>query len=306
VGTFVAAAWFSVVEIDPLTRIFLSENLFIPLVCIWTLLLCRMAIERPARLPIGAAVVGGVATLTRSTLLLAWAPVLAVLAYGYRKQQRSVRPVIALAVAACLVMSVATARNWIVSRKFVFVTSSFGAMLRIGNQPPPGYPRHDPAVRHLLEFVSRDVNVVDTLEFAVEAPRTFLKGLGRKAAYTLGWFPVLDPNIFKEGDAKLIATWALALVGVGVWIARRRPPPYDSALAAWLPLLVSFTHFASVVSIIPSTYVRRMILPLYVLLLPYAGLALSTVALALGVPALSVHFMAHVKDRKRAAVASHD
>jgi hypothetical protein len=63
-----------------------------------------------------------------------------------------------------------------------------------------------------------------------------------------------------------------AALGVGVALHR------GAGAAQMLPLAAALTQLAAVVIIFPHVYVDRLILPLYVLLLPYCALALDAIS----------------------------
>ncbi len=265
------SGWFVWTKVEWLSSTFLGEILFIPLLALWTLSLCRIAANPPRFVPAGAAIWGGLSTLSRSTVLLAWPLIALPIVASYRRARRSLLPLAAALIIALGVVGLATLRNAVVARQVVPITSSFGVNFYLGNLPPPGTLGHEPELRRWLERISSDPRAVDTLEYATTAPRLFLGGLRRKAAFAFGWLSVLDPVNSPEPDRELIAAWAAALVGI-VLTSRAGEP----RAARWIPLLVSLSHLASVVLIFPHGYGTRLILPFYVLLTPYAGLALAT------------------------------
>ena len=102
------------------------------------------------------------------------------------------------------------------------------------------------------------------VEFARHAPRLFLRGLRSKALYALGLFSALRPGA--GWSPALVVMWAGAALGIaGVIRSRDRPPLW------WLPAAIAASHFSAVVVIFPDVYGDRLILPLYVLLIPYAA-----------------------------------
>jgi hypothetical protein len=266
----------------PWSGILLTETLFVPLVCLWVYALVRLACAPSRRQAIVAGIVGGLATLTRSSLLLGWiavVPALAV-AIGRRRQPASAGGfggpgrigLLAILLSTMIaVTSIATIRNWIVAHRFVLVASEGPIVLNLGNPPPPltTPPEH----KSQYERLGLDPLAQAVVEYARQQPRAFASGLWRKARYTLGWFEAIRPD---AGTSTFyIVTWIGALAGVAMlrWIR----PARSVALAA-IPFLLAVSHFAVVVAFQPHVYGDRLIMPLYMLLVPYAAIPVIAAA----------------------------
>lgn len=255
----------------PWSGILLTETLFVPMVCLWVYTLVRF-VQSPTRdRAIGSGVVGGLATLARSSLLLGWAAVVPALAIaiGWRRQRLGLLALLVTTMVA--VTSTATIRNWVVAHRFVAISSEGPVVLSVGNSPPAlSIP---PPHKAMYDRIGLDPLVQAVVEYARQQPRAFGHGLWRKAKYTLGWFEAIRPD---AGTSTFyIVTWIAALVGVAVlpWIAPRR-----SLIAGVIPLLVAAAHFAAVVLFQPHVYADRLIMPLYMLLVPYAAIPLIAAA----------------------------
>lgn len=251
-------------KVGPWSGFLLSEVLFIPLVCAWTYLLVRIALRHQGS-AIAAGVVGGLATLTRSTLVLGWPAVLAALVFALKRRRwATLVPVVAAMLA---VASLATVRNWVVARAFVPIASSGPVNLYIGNQPPVPLATtpQDRVVYERLGFSPYTQMVADYIR---QQPRAFLAGLARKAKFTLGWFDAMEPGAGRS--IFYVAAWAMALIGS--LLAGRAISP-GTGWAATIPMSLALSHFAGVVMIFPNSYGDRLILPFYALLTPYVGLA---------------------------------
>jgi hypothetical protein len=248
--------WFLYGRVAAWSQVLLSEMLFIPLLCLWTWWLTAAAARPSTQSMRTGSILTALTALSRSTVLLAWPLVAGVLGLAYKRSRKSFRPLVALLVLSCLIIGLATLRNWIVSRTFVPITSSFAVNFYLGNQPPPEIPANNRG------YVGEVVN------FARVAPRTFLEGLGRKALFTLGSFESLVPGSRAQPD--LIATWVAAVAG-GLLLVWPGVGVQASLLARSIPALVAFSHFVAVVLIFPN-HGDRLILPMYVLLLPYAAI----------------------------------
>jgi hypothetical protein len=255
----------------PWSAILLSETLFVPLVCLWMYTLVRFA-ESPTRgRAITAGSVGGLATLTRSSLLLGWAAVIPALAFGLGCRRQRLGRLALLVATMIAITSTATIRNWIVARQFVAIASEGAVVLFVGNSPPP--LTIPPSHKAQYERLGVDPMVQAVAEYARQQPRNFARGLWRKAQYTLGWFDAIRPGA--GTSVFYIATWMMALAGVALlpWAA-----PKGSLCIAVIPLLVAASHFAVVVLFQPHVYGERLLMPLYMLLVPYAALPIAALA----------------------------
>ena len=117
------------------------------------------------------------------------------------------------------------------------------------------------------------------VEYARQQPRNFARGLWRKAQYTLGWFEAIRPQA--GTSIFYIVTWTAALVGIALlgWIG-----PGRSVGIVWIPLIVAASHFAVVVLFQPHVYGDRLLMPFYMLIVPYAAIPVIAAArVAVGV-----------------------
>lgn len=255
-------------KVGPSSGVLLSELLFVPLICLWALLLVRLAKSpKPALSSAAVAgVVGGLATLTRSTLMLGWLLALPLVAISLARTKRVGRIVGVLAAALVAVTLLATARNWVVVRQFVLVSSSGPTNLFFGNRPatPIVVP---PPHKATYERLGVDPNLQLVIEYARQSPGAFLEGWRRKTAYALGSFETLAPG---EGRSLFyMAVSAAALVGV-LLLAARLTWLRGAGLASLIPLSLALPHLAVIVII--TVYGERTLLPFYALLVPYVGI----------------------------------
>lgn len=262
--------------------ILLTEALFVPLVCLWIYALVRMTGVPSRQHAIAAGIVGGLATLTRSSLILGWIAVVPALAIALGRRQPpssaggAVGPgrlgLLAILLSTMIaVISIATVRNWVVAHRLVVISSEGPVVLYLGNPPPPLIT--PPAHKTQYERLGLDPLAQAVAEYVRQQPRAFVNGLWRKARFTLGWFDQMLPG---SGTSTFyIVTWIAALAGIAMlrWIR----PSRSVALAA-IPLLVAASHFAVVVAFQPHVYGDRLIMPLYMLLVPYAAIPVIAVA----------------------------
>lgn len=256
------------------SNVLLGEPLFAPMLTAWVWLLSRLATEplaRPRLLLAG--VVGGLSTLTRSTLLLAW-PVIIPL-WSAALPRRRVRATALLVLVMATVVGTATLRNWIVAERFVLVTTVGGPLIN-GNLPPrPLAPT--PAGRAALYDqlrINGEARVV--AEYAVQMPVDFAAHLGRKAMYTVGLYDLSGLGAAVASDRAGGTAWSYLgmwiLAGVGIWRIRQQATAHRGPVL-WLALALALCHFAAVVLMFPWFYGDRIIMPLYPLLIPYAAVA---------------------------------
>jgi hypothetical protein len=260
----------------PWSNILLTEVLFVPLVCLWMYTLVRFAAAPSRAGAVAAGMVGGLATLVRSSLLLGWAGVVPALAVSMGWHRRRLGWLALFVMTMILVTSTATIRNWVVAHRFVLVSSEGAVVLFVGNSPPPLTIAADRKARY--ERLGLDPRVQAVVEYARQQPREFSRGLWRKAQYTLGWFDAMRPQ---AGTSWFyVVTWLAALIGLAYlpWIRSSRPAPI-----LLIPLIVALTHFAVVVVFQPHVYADRLLMPFYMLIVPYAAIPVIAAArLAVG------------------------
>lgn len=270
---FIGGGLFLYIQGGRWTDVLLAEPLFLPLMAGWTWLLVRAATEPASqgRL-IVAGVVGGLATLTRSTLLLGWPLVLPV--WWASLRARRVRAIAVVVATMIAVVATATLRNWVVSSTIVPVTTSFGINLYIGNEPPRPIAPAPPERAAVYERLQLAEYTRTVIEYAVQAPDEFVRNLTRKAVYTVGFFEQSGIPRAVGTSWLYVAMWCAALAGTSRILRARSPHP---AAVLFLPGVVALSHFAAVVLIFPHVYGDRLILPLYPLLIPYAAFATEPV-----------------------------
>lgn len=281
--------------------ILLAEPLFMPLLVLWVWLLVRIATDRPtfSRL-LFAGIVGGLATLTRSTLLLGWPLVVPLWILSLRvRQGRSAVVLVAIMVS---VVGVATLRNWVVSRTFIPITTGFAFNLLAGNQPPRPFappPAERTAVYNWLHLEQHTRTV---LEYAIQSPGEFLGNLGRKAVYAGGFFERsgLTYGSLPETSWIYVSMWSAAFVGA---LRLGRASPVHRRTLVALPGVAALSHLGAIVLIFPNVYADRLILPLYPLLIPYAAFACVPVVQWFG-PRIASMWLRFVPPARRQLAAS--
>ena len=255
--------------------VLLAEPLFTPLLAWWAWLLVRTATEAP-RWPrlVLTGVIGGLATLVRSTLFLALPFVLPLWSAAVRP--RRARATVILVASLVAVLGMLTLRTWIVAGTFVLAPSSGGVALLVGNEPPRPLDAAPPWRTALYDSLRLEPPTRTVVEYAFQLPGEFIGNLARKAVYAVGLFERSGIDAVGVGvpDASwvYVALWCAALVGA---VRLLRAPGGFTWPVALLPALLALSHFAAVVLILPHWYGDRLILPLYPLLVPYAAFGLE-------------------------------
>ena len=259
-------------KLAPISADLLNESLYVPLLVAWVALLVRTS-ARPST--VGAAatgIVGGLAAITRSTAILSWPLVWAAWAWTWRRRGGWAGIAGAMVITSLAVFSLVSLRNWIVARTFAPTSTELGVTLLGGNEPPPHVTIDLSARRATYERFGVSDNTARVIEFAIVAPREFARGLGRKALFALGFYEPYAPGWGRS--PVYIAVWTSAIAGLGMALRRGHVPP----LAAALPAVVALTQYVAVVIVYPKG--ERLILPVHTLLVPYAALALASLAAA--------------------------
>jgi hypothetical protein len=257
----------------------LPETLFVPLVAWWSLALVRFT-ECPSR-SWGAwtGLLGGVTALTRTTLLAAIPLILPLVVAGLRIRRRASATVSLIIFVVCLggALGLVVLRNGMVSHQWRLVPTSGGVNLQISNEPPAGVDVSRSGARPIHRYLALGPQARATLEYALQAPRPFVEGLASKAAFMLG----LRANSPGGGDRStasaselgfMMLVWISGAAGIisALTIAPLRADP-----RSFVPAAIAVSHFVVLVVVGVFSYGYRVVHPMYALLLPYSGLALS-------------------------------
>jgi len=247
----------------PIAADLLNESIYIPLLVAWTASVVALCLNPSAGCAAATGVLGGLAAMARSTSVLSWAIVWPAIFMTARR--RRARILGTVAVCSVALFSSIAIRNWVVSHRFVPVSTEFGVTLAGGNLPPEGLEINTAPRRELYKRFGLDGYTAQTIEYAISAPGSFAANLGRKALFALGFYEPYAPG---WGYSPVyITVWLSAAFGIA--IALRSPAvPFIPLL---LPLAIALTQFVAVVLVYPKG--ERLILPIHVLLVPYATIA---------------------------------
>jgi hypothetical protein len=277
-----------------LAGVLLTETAFIPLTAAAVLALTRLAAGGPAPgAALRAGLLGGLAAIIRSSFLAAWLPGLALAAWAWRGRPRAAAALALLVAGTLLPVAGTAARNWAVARQLVLIERSGLNNVRLGNPPPPTVtPPPGPRAR-LYARLGLSPGLAAVAEYAIQQPGAFLAGLGTKARYAAGCFDAMGGSggILHSAPPHVVRTpagrWPVAgcsvlYGGVGILAAAGGLLVLAGGAAAGatgparlVPAAAGLGHLAAVVLAFPHVYGDRLPLPGYVLLLPYAAVALA-------------------------------
>jgi hypothetical protein len=242
----------------------LNESLYVPLLVISTAALIRLCDAPSTGRAIWTGIVSGLATITRSTVLVGWIvawPVAWLALKGTAARSRVLAMVI---VSFLAVLSLVSMRNWIVARVPSPIPTEGAITLLGGNEPPPGLEIAAARRPMYQRFGISDI-AATVIEYAIQQPRSFAINLAKKAVFVLGFY---EPYVPGWGYSPVyILTWTSALAGV--WLAVRRRQ--GSIWPILIPALIALTQFIAIVVVYPKG--ERLVVPIHTLLIPYSAAA---------------------------------
>lgn len=242
----------------------LNESLYVPVLVVSMAAMIRLCEVPDARRAIGAGLASGVATITRTTALLAWVVVWPAVWLALRGRPARSRLLALLAVSFLAVFSLISIRNWIVAGVPAPMPMEGAITLLGGNEPPPGLTIAA-SRRALYQRLGISDITATVIEYAITEPRLFAINLGRKALFVLGFYEPYAPG---WGSSPVyILTWTTAIAGV--WLALKHRQ--GSAWPVLIPLLIALTQFAAIVIIYPKG--ERLVVPIHTVLIPYSAAA---------------------------------
>ena len=249
----------------PIAADLLNESIYVPLLAAWTMSMIGLCLRPSRRLAATTGILAGFTAIARSTSVLAWAVAWPAIAWQTRGMAARARVMAMMVACSLAVFSLVATRNWLVSHRFVPVSTEFGVTLAGGNLPPEGLVIDPEPRRELYETLGVGGHTAQTIEYAIVAPASFAANLGRKALFALG---IYEPYAPGWGYSPVyIAVWLSAIAGLSVALRS----PIVSAIPLLLPLAIAVTQFVAVVMVYPKG--ERLILPIYILLVPYAAIA---------------------------------
>ncbi|MFN8632483.1 MAG: glycosyltransferase family 39 protein [Chloroflexota bacterium] len=275
------------------SSLLLSENLLFPLVPPVLLLLARVA--RTGRLTtlVAAGVALGLAGLARTTPLALLPPALLALLVGWRwlgLGWRANLGRLALLVLVCaLTVSLATMRNYLVSGRVVPITSSAGANLWETHRPSSKVDLSRIDRDPLYERLGLDRTTREVLEFARQDPAGYVGTLVPMFLFAVG---VQGAPSGSWDVQPLLLVMCLAYLFVSLlWRPAR-------ALPTWFLHAFVWSHLAQMTVFLSNQYGFRLILPMYVAMVPIVAGGLAWVGVR------AVRLLAPIWTRAQAGAAS--
>jgi hypothetical protein len=241
----------------------LNESLYVPLLTATAASLIRMCRHPRPRSGLTAGLLSGLTTITRSTALLSLAIVWPACWLATKGVPRRHLVITILAATTIAVFSLIAIRNWIVAGVFAPTSTEFGITLLGGNEVPPGVAINRDARAPIYQRLGIGDHTATVIEYAITSPGVFVKHLGRKALFALGFYEPYAPG---WGYSPVyIAVWTSALAGL--WLVMLQSQQRFPAL---IPALIALTQFVAVVIVYPKG--ERLIVPIYTMLVPYSAI----------------------------------
>jgi hypothetical protein len=212
----------------------------------------------------------GLAIVTRGPTLLYVPFVGAILWWGLRRAGLKKQIVLArlalLFAAMALVVGLVPLRNELVAGQPALLASSGGVNLQKLHRPTNGVRLSLAQDRWFAPYV-QDAPTRETIEFALQDPLGYLQATLLLAEYTLGYGAAVEESQITAWP-ELIALNLLYLCAiVFLWRAR--------SLRADLLHAFVLIHFATMIVFVPYDYDNRLVLPMYLPILVFAGYAVS-------------------------------
>jgi hypothetical protein len=272
-GALIALSWLLALQQLDFVRYYtvtlLSENLFFLLVA-----LCLYALVRFCRGPsigwvVCGAVAGGLAAITRPTMML-FLPVAVIVTALVRLRERRFAEALAVPVllVTCWMAAIApiTYRNWVMSGTPVLITDGQASTFIEYNLPTVDKATR---VKYFEAFRGSMLSVVRVLLWILwEHPAETLRNWGIKAGFALGmvhWMGSGTPH------PELLLTSLMYLTALLLLRTAR-------SLPAFLIHGFVFTHLATLLLSMPSNYGYRLILPMYLVMVVFVGALVARAA----------------------------
>jgi 4-amino-4-deoxy-L-arabinose transferase-like glycosyltransferase len=291
-AAFVAVPLFELCRLTvfaPTAGLLLSENLVFPLVPIFLLLLARLVARPDWRTAVGAGFVLGLAGLARTTPLALVPPAVLILLLGWRGLRlgrlgigpegagigwRRIGVYLTLMLAACtLTVGLATVRNYVVSGRVVPITSSAGANLWETHRPSSKVDLDRIDKDPLYERLGLDRTTREVVEFIRQDPAGYVGTLVPMFLFAVGV------------RGAVVGTWDVQPILFGLWLAYLvvtlafRPARTQRT---WFVHAFIWSHLAQMTIFFSHQYGFRLILPMYVAMVPIAAFGVVAVAAWLG------------------------
>ena len=258
-------------QLDWVARKLLSENLYFILLPAAVLMLLRFLDERRTRHLLFGSLLLGLAAITRGPTLL-YVPLAALVIAAVLKRQGAARRELAaavglMAVVVAGVISLVPIRNYVVSGRPALVATNAGATLLLAHTPTPKVRLSRVDENPVYNALDLDRPTREVLEFARQDPLGYAATLLPLALYTVGFSGAVPGNATIAPD--ILALTALYLLALALLPATRSP-------RAWLFHAFVAVHFVTMMTFLPYVYGYRQVLPMHLIMLPFAAALLAS------------------------------
>ncbi len=259
-------------HLDWVSRRLLSESIYFVILPALLLCLVRYVDERRRTDLLLGGLLLGLAIVTRGPTLL-YAPLVGVLLWRLLRREGEPRRVVghrmvALFAAASVIVLLVPLRNYAVAGQPALVASSGGVNLQKLHRPTSVVRLSLANDRWYAPYV-QDAPTRETLEFIQQDPLGYAATYVPLALYTLGYGAAIDEShVLVWPD---LVAMNLLYLGAVVWSRRAR-----STRAGLLHAFIG-VHFLTMVVFAPYDYDNRLVLPMYLPMTAFAGLAASMV-----------------------------
>ena len=273
----------------PTAGLLLSENLLFPLIPLFLLALVRLAKTGRFIAAIGAGLALGLAGLARTTPLALLPPALLILIVAWRPigvgrfrfggglpgiGWPGVAARLSLLVVVCvLTLGLATTRNSIVSGRPVPITSSAGANLWESHRPSSKVDLSRIEKDPLYERLGLDLATREVLEFVRQDPAGYVGTLVPMFLFAVGVVGAVEQRW--DIQPLLFGLWLTYLIVTLLFRPARMLPTWFLHAFIW-------SHLAQMTVFLSHQYGFRLILPMYVAMIPIAAAGIAVVATWLG------------------------
>jgi len=273
----------------PTAGLLLSENLLFPLVPCFLLALVRLAKTGRLVAAVGAGFALGLAGLARTTPLAVLPPALLILIVAWRPiglgrfrfggglseiGWPGVAARLSLLVVACvLTLGLATTRNYIVSGRPVPITSSAGANLWESHRPSANVDLSRIEKDPLYERLGLDRATREVVEFIRQDPAGYVGTLVPMFLFAVGVVGAVEHRW--DVQPLLFGLWLTYLVVTLLFRPAR-------ALPTWFMHAFIWSHLAQMTVFLSHQYGFRLILPMYVAMVPIAAAGIAVIVVRLG------------------------
>ncbi len=267
-ATFVIFLGLRAWHLDWVARRLLSESVYFVVLPAALLCLVQYLDERRRRQLVLAGLFLGLAVVTRGPTLM-YLPLAGIVVYCALRRT-GLEAAVALTRVSLLfaivlgIAALVPLRNWVVAGQPALVASSSGVNLQKLHRPTPKVRLGEAERRWWAPYV-QDAPTRETLEFIVQDPIGYARSYVPLVLYTLGYAAAIEESS--------VAVWPELILMNLLYLAAIIALPCARKPGAGLLHAFVAVHFATMVIFAPYDYDNRLVLPMYLVMAPFAGLA---------------------------------